>query len=137
MSESKEVTNKRLGSVSTEDTAPEKVVQGLLERMEVEFELHREDLPGTPDVVVPDSKLVVFVHGCFWHQHEGCDLASTPKKNLEYWKPKFERNKERDAENEEALKGDGWRVATVWECQTRNAEELLGTLENLVNRGGD
>lgn len=82
------------------------------------FRLNRKDLPGSPDIVLPGRRLVIFVHGCFWHHHEGCRAARTPKSNPEFWKAKFERNRARDAEAVAALEHLGWRVRTIWECET-------------------
>jgi DNA mismatch endonuclease (patch repair protein) len=76
--------------------------------------------------------LAIFVHGCFWHRHAGCRLATTPSSNQEYWVPKFESNVARDARKEAALKAGGWRVFTVWECETRDPAALMGQLRRLI-----
>lgn len=81
------------------------------------FRLHRKDLPGRPDIVMPKSKTVIFVHGCFWHRHPGCRKCTTPSTNVEFWKEKFRKNTERDVKNLENLKSLGWRVIVVWECE--------------------
>jgi DNA mismatch endonuclease (patch repair protein) len=86
------------------------------------FRLHRRDLPGKPDIVLPKYKLVIFVNGCFWHSHPGCRLASRPKTNDDYWGPKLASNVARDRRNTEELKALGWRVETVWECDSRDAQ---------------
>jgi len=87
------------------------------------YRLHARSLPGSPDLVFPKYKAVIFVHGCFWHQHEGCRYATTPKANGEFWARKFEGNVARDARHVEELRRQGWRVAVVWECALRHAAE--------------
>ena len=111
-------------AVRRENTGPELAVRKAAHRLGLRFRLHRKDLPGTPDLVFPKHRTCVFVHGCFWHRHPGCKKASTPKTRRDYWLPKFERNVERDREKEEALRRLGWRVVTIWECETRDPEEL-------------
>lgn len=108
----------RIGSA---DTAPELVVRTLLHRMGKRFRLHVRNLPGTPDIVLPKLRLVVLVHGCFWHRHAGCARTTTPAVNRTFWTRKFKRNVERDAEVRAALRADGWRVRVVWECETRRS----------------
>lgn len=136
MGESEDVTSRRLSSVGTEGTEPEMIVRRQLEKMDVHFDANRDDLQGTPDVVLPEHDVIVFVHGCFWHQHEGCEKAPTPKRNRSYWEPKFLRNKKRDEENERALQEQGWEVGTIWECETENREAVEEKLRNLIGEGG-
>ncbi len=92
--------------------------------MGLRFRLHRDDLPGTPDLVFPKHRTVVFVHGCFWHRHADCRKATTPKTKTDFWARKFKRNQERDAENVAELDALEWRVIVIWECQTRRPEEI-------------
>ena len=96
------------------------------------FRLHRVDLPGSPDLVLPRLRKVIFVHGCFWHQHADCRLARLPKTRPEYWLPKFERNQRRDREAMDQLTKLGWEVLVVWECQTLSASTLTTLLENIL-----
>jgi DNA mismatch endonuclease (patch repair protein) len=100
---------------------PEMVVRRLVHSMGYRYRLHCKDLPGKPDLVFRARKKVIFVHGCFWHGHdaEGCPDRRTPKSNVSYWSPKLARNKARDAERVVALEAAGWRVLTIWECETR------------------
>ena len=105
-------------------TKPEIVVRRMTHRMGYRFRLHRKDLPGKPDLVFPARKKVIFVHGCFWHQHPNCRLASYPKSNQEYWIPKLQRNVERDLKHTDALEELGWQVLTIWECDVRKLEGL-------------
>ena len=104
------------------DTRPEMNARRAAHALGYRFRLHRRDLPGTPDIVFPRLRKAVMVNGCFWHQHEGCHLARTPKSRPEYWLPKFARNKARDAENLAALEAIGWDVLTLWECEARTVE---------------
>lgn len=117
-------------AIGGKNTKPEIIVRKLIHRMGYRFRLHCNDLPGRPDLVFPGRKKVIFVHGCFWHQHqkEGCRDARVPSSNLEYWLPKLERTKARDAENEARLLEMGWDVLTIWQCETRTLEELEGKI---------
>jgi DNA mismatch endonuclease (patch repair protein) len=101
------------------DTKPEMVVRKAAHALGLRFRLHRRDLPGSPDLVLPKHRKVVLVHGCFWHQHEGCRLARQPKSRLDYWLPKLARNVERDVEVRKALVTLGWQPLVIWECETR------------------
>ena len=95
------------------------------------FRLHRRDLPGTPDVVLPRYKLAIQVHGCFWHQHPGCRYAKQPRTRTEYWLPKLARNVQRDKQVGAALSACGWRAVVVWECETEDPQVLQRTLARL------
>lgn len=108
-----------MSRVRRKNTEPELRARSLLHRLGFRFRLHRDDLPGTPDIVLQKHKTVIFVHGCFWHRHEGCSSASMPRQNTEYWKTKFERNVRRDSNNVRELKNGGWRVLILWECELR------------------
>lgn len=116
------------------DTTPERLVRSLLHRMGYRFRLHRKDLPGRPDIVLPRYRTVVLVHGCYWHRHPGCRLAYTPKSNADFWRAKFRENVSRDVRQSQELTALGWRVITVWECETRElrvlSERLLQDLES-------
>jgi DNA mismatch endonuclease (patch repair protein) len=103
-------------------------VRKMLHALGYRFRLHRRDLPGTPDLVFPGRRAVIQVHGCFWHQHEGCRLASVPRTRKEYWQVKLRRNRERDQQAEERLALLGWRVMTVWECELEHSSLLLDRL---------
>jgi len=111
-------------AVKRAHTRPEIVVRRALHALGLRFRLHRRDLPGSPDIVLPRFRTVVFVHGCFWHRHLGCRYASVPKSRQEYWLPKFKANVERDAKKEAQLCELGWRVLVIWECETRKPTEL-------------
>lgn len=119
-------------SVRQKHTAPEMVVRVIVHAMGARYRLHRKDLPGRPDLVFPRRRLCIFVHGCFWHRHPGCRLASTPGSNVEFWQEKFARNIERDARKENELRAVGWRVEIVWECETRDLAKLKERLRALI-----
>jgi len=106
-----------MSKIRGKDTKPELAVRSLLHRMGYRFRLHRRDLPGSPDIVLPRYRAVVFVHGCFWHRHEGCSKAYSVKTDPEgRWRKKFEQNVERDRRVRAALRKLGWKVIVVWEC---------------------
>ena len=122
-------------SVGQKNTGPEKAVRKIVHSLGFRFRLHRKDLPGTPDLVLPRLKKVVFVHGCFWHRHEGCSRATTPKTRFEYWQAKFIRNKTRDAAALAALKEQGWKALIVWECEIKQQEVLRKRLARFLSAG--
>jgi len=116
--------SRMMSGIRGRNTRPEIALRRALHARGFRFRLHRKGLPGRPDVVLPRYRAVVFVHGCFWHRHPGCRFATTPSTRPEFWAEKFAQNVARDARAIEALTGDGWRVAVVWECALkRSAEE--------------
>ena len=118
------------------DTVPERNVRRIAHRMGLRFRLHRKDLPGRPDLVFPKHRLVVFVHGCFWHRHQGCRYAYLPKSNVAFWSEKFSENVARDARQEAALKALSWRVLVIWECETRYEATVERRLARLTRGEG-
>jgi DNA mismatch endonuclease, patch repair protein len=112
-----------MSNISSTNTKPEIAVRSVLHELGFRFRLHRRDLPGKPDVVLPRHRKIIFVHGCFWHGH-GCKRSSTPKTNQDYWGPKISRNRSRDLENRSVLMALGWSVLEVWECETTSADKL-------------
>jgi DNA mismatch endonuclease (patch repair protein) len=108
-------------------------LRSLLHHAGHRFRLHRKDLPGRPDIVLPGSKIAVYVHGCYWHRHEGCRLSTMPSSNVDFWRAKFERTVERDQENIQALKVAGWTPVVIWECELRvNPEATLHRIQKLI-----
>ena len=101
------------------NTKPEKLLRSALHAEGLRFRLHRKDLPGRPDIVLPKYRAVIFVHGCFWHSH-GCKYSVMPKTNREFWSKKLEKNKHRDEKCYSLLQSNGWRVLVVWECTIKN-----------------
>jgi DNA mismatch endonuclease (patch repair protein) len=122
-----------MGKIKGRNTKPEMIVRSLCHSMGLRFRLHRKDLPGSPDLVFPKYRLCLFVHGCFWHRHPGCKYAYTPKSRPEFWLPKLARNVERDAEKTVSLRGMGWRVEVVWECETRDTTLLHRKLKEILD----
>ena len=120
--------------VQGENTTPERKVRSLLHRLGYRFRLHRKDLPGSPDIVLPKYRTAIFVHGCFWHRHDCKRGQRFPSTNTGYWSRKFTRNVDRDREKTAQLEGAGWQVMVVWECELRDVEALVGKLERI--RGG-
>ena len=120
-------------AVKSADTGPERIVRRLLHRMGLRFRLHRKDLPGKPDIVLARWKTVVFVHGCFWHGHDCARGARKPRTNAAYWRAKIDRNIARDAATGTALETAGWRVVTVWECETRKPDALQARLSEIFS----
>ncbi|MHA6894009.1 very short patch repair endonuclease [Ralstonia pseudosolanacearum] len=120
-----------MARIRSKDSKPERALRSAMHRAGLRFRLHRTDLPGTPDIVLPATKIAIFVHGCFWHQHPRCKLASSPRSNTEYWLPKLQRNVERDRRVAKALRHLGWAVLTVWECQIRKEISLAVTLKRI------
>ena len=113
-----------MGAVRQKNTGPETIVRQLLHKLGLRFRLQRRDLPGTPDIVLPKHRTVVFVNGCFWHRHVACSNTTTPKTRVEFWQKKFDRNVDRDLRNERALLDQGWNVVIVWECETKDRARL-------------
>lgn len=121
-----------MSRIRSRDTTPEKIVRSVLHRLGYRFRLYAKYLPGRPDVVLPKHKTVVLVHGCFWHRHPRCRFAYTPKTRRAFWLRKFEENRNRDARVRQRLRKLGWKVITVWECQTGDTQSLAARLRRLL-----
>lgn len=131
---SPEMRSMAMRAVRSRNTRPELWVRKLLHRAGYRFRLHRRDLPGSPDIVLPKWKTVVFVNGCFWHGHEGCRRAKLPSTRTDFWRAKVQRNQERDRTANEQLKVLGYRVVTLWECELRNESLILSTVSRTTGR---
>ncbi len=118
--------SRNMSAIKSKNTKPEIAVRKLLHSMGYRFRLHRKDLPGSPDIVLPKYKTVIFVHGCFWHRHENCKYATTPKTRKEFWEKKFRENINRDNLNQANLSLKGWKIIIIWECQ------LKGDIKKLI-----
>ena len=114
-----------MSRIRSRDTKPEMAVRRLLHAVGYRFRVNDRNLPGRPDIVFSKRRSVIFVHGCFWHQHEGCIDCSRPDSNREYWRPKLLRNVMRDEENVRKLTQMGWRVFVIWECQTKRVDDVV------------
>jgi DNA mismatch endonuclease, patch repair protein len=123
-------------AIKSKDTKPELAVRRLAHSMGYRYRLHRKDLPGKPDLVFPGRKKVIFVHGCFWHQHEleQCLDGRRPKSNTVYWDTKLQRNVERDIRNQEKLREAGWRSLVVWECEIRDVDRIRSCIGSFLDR---
>lgn len=121
-----------MSRIRSKHTKPEIVVRKAVHALGFRFRLHRTDLPGTPDLVLPGRKVVIFVNGCFWHSHANCKRARLPKSNADYWTPKLLRNKRRDADNARKLKKLGWRCVVVWECEVNDPMKLAAMLRRRI-----
>ena len=128
-------TRARMQAVKTRDTNPEMRVRQALHGMGYRFRLHRKDLPGTPDIVLPRHRKIVLVHGCFWHGHKRCKRATVPVNNAEIWQAKIEGNQSRDRRNLQALREQGWTVLIVWECELRDPAQLANRLRDFMTSG--
>lgn len=129
---SPERRSRLMSRVRSKNTTPEVVVRKLSHALGYRFRLYRKDLPGKPDLVFPRQNKAIFVHGCFWHRHEGCRKATFPKSRQDFWREKFDRNVERDAKAIEALEAEAWSVLVVWECETKDRDALRETLSSFL-----
>lgn len=123
-----------MSRIGPRNTKPEIVIRRGLHAAGFRFRLHRRDLPGTPDVVLPKHRVVIFINGCFWHRHESCGHFKLPKTNTDFWEQKISGNVARDRAAIEELRKDGWRVLVVWECETRKAalQQLIDEIASWI-----
>ncbi len=131
-----EQRSKLMSRIRSHSTSPEMAVRRLVHGMGYRYRLHRRDLPGTPDLVFGPRRKVIFVHGCFWHLHEGCKLARMPKSRLEFWQPKLEGNRLRDERNQLELKRLNWEVLVIWECEIKRGLPLEPRIEAFLGGRG-
>jgi DNA mismatch endonuclease (patch repair protein) len=128
-----QVRSRMMRAIRSKDMKPELAVRRLIYGLGYRYRLHDHKLPGRPDMVFSSRRRVIFVHGCFWHQHDvGCTLTHVPRSNLRYWRPKLDRNKARDLANCDALRSAGWGVLIVWECEVRNVRALAKTVKRFL-----
>ena len=128
-----EQRSRNMSAIKSKNTKPEIKVRKVLHSMGYRFRLHSKDLPGSPDIVLPKYKTVIFVHGCFWHRHENCKYASTPKTRKEFWNKKFKENIKRDSEIQDKIKNLDWRSVVIWECETKNLENLRDKIVDIFS----
>ena len=129
---SKEQRGANMSAVRSRNTVPEIRVRGIAHRLGYRFRLHRRELPGKPDLAFLGLRKVIFVHGCFWHQHKGCKRGSMPHSNASFWHPKLVGNVKRDAKHLRDLKATGWKTLVVWECETINEQHLRSNLRRFL-----
>jgi DNA mismatch endonuclease (patch repair protein) len=134
---SAETRSRMMSGIRGKNTRPEMRVRRFLHKSGFRYRLHDRSLPGTPDLVLPRYRTVLFVHGCFWHRHASCRFATTPSTNIDFWLSKFESNVARDCRAVEKLISDGWRVIVIWECGLRSAdaEQMLYWLPTQIADG--
>lgn len=126
--------SERMSRIRGKNTQPELALRKALHRLGLRYRLHGAGLPGRPDLVLPRYETVVFVHGCFWHRHLGCSIATTPKSNTPFWLEKFEKNVARDARVTKQLEDQGWAVFVVWECELSTPTKVAKTGKDLAAR---
>ncbi len=131
---SRERRSENMRRIRSKGTVPELMVRRIVHAAGFRFRLHAPNLPGRPDLVFPRLHKVVFVHGCFWHQHKRCREGRIPGSRRDYWEPKLTRNVERDKAHKAALHRLGWEVMTVWECQLKNSEKIERKILNFLGR---
>jgi DNA mismatch endonuclease (patch repair protein) len=119
--------------IKSKNTKPEVLLRSLLHRKGYRFRIHRKDIPGNPDIVFPGRRKAIFVHGCFWHQHQACREGRLPGTRQDYWVPKLEKNKARDALALERLTALGWQSAVVWECELCDLPAVVQALVNFLD----
>lgn len=125
--------SKRMQLIRSRNTGPEMTVRRLVHRMGFRYRLHVKDLPGKPDLVFPKRRKIIFVHGCFWHLHDGCRDGRIPESRQEYWAPKLQRNQARDLEHLGKLEALGWNVLVIWECELKDLERLAFKTRNFLD----
>ena len=126
--------SENMRAIKSKDTAPELAVRRLIHGMSYRYRLHGRGLPGKPDLVFSGRHKVIFVHGCFWHQHSECKDGHPSRSNSSYWEPKLARNKERDTEHINHLTAEGWDVLTIWECETKDLSQLRSRLHDFLKQ---
>lgn len=127
----KQTRSRMMAGIKGKDTKPKLALRRALHARGFRYRLHSKNVPGRPDLVLSKHEAIVFVHGCFWHRHEGCRYTTTPSTRPEFWQAKFDANVIRDAAIRDQLIEAGWRVATVWECSLRKTDQLAATVELL------
>ena len=130
-----EARTANMRAIRSKGMKPELLVRKIVHRMGYRYRLHRPDLPGRPDLVFPSRKKIIFVHGCFWHQHPSpnCRIVRKPKSNICYWTPKLAANRRRDAQHQFALQRDGWDVLTLWECELLDGNSIETRVRYFLN----
>mgnify|MGYP003602984324 CR=1 FL=1 len=130
-----EERSRLMSRIRGKDTKPEMLVRRLAWSLGVRYRLHRRDLPGCPDMVFATRRKVIFIHGCFWHRHEGCHANRIPKSHVEFWTDKLEKNRLRDMDNQAKLREMGWDVLVVWECETKDQDALRARIKSFLEDG--
>lgn len=133
----KEKRSWNMSRIHSKDSIAERKVRSALHNAGYRFRLHRKDMPGKPDIVLPKYKTVILIHGCFWHRHSGCSKASEPKTNKDYWLNKFQRNIDRDSKTKQQLQDLNWNVIVLWECEIRkfDSNDIVSKILKEIKHG--
>lgn len=126
--------SRMMSNIKGRNTKPELQIRSLLHAQGFRFRLHRKDLPGKPDIVLPKYKAIIFIHGCFWHGHQNCRLFKLPASRIEFWQTKIAKNQENDLKAKGLLLGHSWRVCTIWECAIRRSKKDPAPLMNILTQ---
>lgn len=129
---SPEKRSKIMRSIGSKNTKPELAIRHLVHSLGYRYRLHNKKLPGKPDLTFSSKRKVIFVHGCFWHQHKDCSAGKIPASRIEYWKPKLERNVTRDIDNQRKLAESGWDVLIIWECEIENIDLIIKRIKEFL-----
>ena len=125
--------SKNMRQIRSKDTKPEIAVRKLIHSMGYRYRLHSRNLPGKPDMVFSGRRKVIFVHGCFWHQHKSCISGRIPKSRVDYWRPKLTKNRKRDKTNQKRLKDFGWDCLVIWECEIQDTKKIAKLVRSFLN----
>ena len=128
--------SRRMAAIRSKDTKPELKVRRLVHGMGYRYRLHPKGIPGRPDLAFGSRRKLIFVHGCFWHRHQGCALARMPKSRIDFWGPKLEANRQRDERTLAQLRANGWDVLIVWECEVKRERELMERVADFLGPTG-
>lgn len=126
--------SRMMSNIKGRNTKPELLIRSLLHAQGFRFRIHRKDLPGKPDIVLPKYKAIIFIHGCFWHGHQNCRLFKLPASRTEFWEAKISRNQENDLKAKELLLNSGWRICTIWECAVRRSKKDPVALMDILTK---
>lgn len=121
-----------MSRIRSKNTKPELIVRRILSGLGYRYRLHNSKLPGKPDIMISKAKMIIFINGCFWHQHKNCKKQSMPASNKDYWEKKLKRNVEKQKQDVRALRGLGWKVYKIWECQTANEKKLTSRVMQIL-----
>ena len=124
-----------MSKIRSKNTKPEKAVRKILDKLNIKYNIHTKILPGTPDIAISEIKKIIFVNGCFWHQHKNCKRANIPKTNKEYWIKKLRRNIKKQNTDIKNLRKLGWSISVIWECQTKDEKVLIKKIKRICKNG--
>lgn len=123
-----------MSRIQSKNTQPEKTARKILTQLGWKYRLYNSKLLGKPDIVISKTKTIIFINGCFWHQHKGCKWQAMPKTNIDYWKNKLKRNVEKQKKDIKILKKEGWKIHIIWECETKNKDRITKKLQKIYEK---